>query len=33
VLEDLKKIATGNGEPNMRSGQQELYENIINQYL
>jgi xylose isomerase len=33
VLEDLKKIATGNGEPNMKSGQQELYENIINQYL
>jgi len=33
VLEDLKNLATGNGEPKMRSGQQELYENIINQFL
>ncbi len=33
VLEDLKDLAAGNGEPKMRSGQQELYENIINQFL
>jgi len=33
VLEDLKALATSNGEPKMRSGRQELYENIINQYL
>ena len=30
TLEDLQQIAV---EPKMRSGQQELYENIINQYL
>ena len=29
-LEDLQKLAV---EPEMRSGQQELFENIINQYL
>lgn len=32
-LEELAKIATGNGEPGLRSGRQELFENIINQYL
>ena len=30
ILEDLHKLAS---EPEMRSGQQELFENIINQYL
>ncbi len=33
VLEDLKNLAVRQGEPKMLSGQQELYENIINQYL
>jgi xylose isomerase len=33
TLEDLKRLAATNGEPKMKSGQQELYENIINQYL
>lgn len=33
VLEDLRSLAINNGEPEMRSGQQELFENIINQYL
>ncbi|MEL6356390.1 MAG: xylose isomerase [Bacteroidota bacterium] len=32
-LEDLAKIAQQNGEPTQRSGQQELYENILNQYV
>ena len=32
-LNELSKIANGIGEPEMRSGQQELYENILNQYL
>lgn len=32
-LKDLAKIASKTGEPNQRSGQQELFENIINQYL
>ncbi|MCV9385209.1 xylose isomerase [Reichenbachiella ulvae] len=32
-LEALAKIAHENGEPKLRSGQQELYENIINQYI
>lgn len=32
-LTDLVAYATEHGEPAMRSGQQELYENIINQYL
>ncbi len=32
-LDDLQEMAKSNGEPEMRSGQQELYENIINQYL
>ncbi len=33
TLEDLKQLASENGEPQQRSGQQELFENIINQYL
>lgn len=32
-LEDLTEIAHKQGEPGLRSGRQELYENIINQYL
>ena len=32
-LEDLRKLAIQNGEPQQISGQQELYENIINQYI
>ncbi|HLF34539.1 MAG TPA: xylose isomerase [Cyclobacteriaceae bacterium] len=32
-LEDLQKIALRNGNPRLISGKQELYENIINQYL
>ena len=32
-LEDLSRIATKNGEPEMRSGKQEMFENIINQYI
>jgi xylose isomerase len=32
-LEDLQKIALRNGAPRLISGKQELYENIINQFL
>jgi xylose isomerase len=32
-LEDLYKIATENGELNLQSGKQELFENIINQHI
>ena len=32
-LEDLKQYAIEQGEPKQKSGQQELYENIINQYI
>ncbi len=32
-LTDLVALAEQNGEPEMRSGQQELYENIVNQYI
>ena len=32
-LEQLGEIAAQNGEPESISGQQELYENILNQYL
>ncbi len=32
-LEDLRKIAIAEGEPQIRSGKQELYESIINQYI
>ncbi len=33
TLEDLSKIALDQPEPTLRSGKQELYENIINQYI
>ena len=33
TLEDLSKIVSEKGEPTLRSGRQELFENIINQYL
>jgi xylose isomerase len=32
-LEDLKTIAAENGEPSLVSGRQELYENILNQFI
>jgi xylose isomerase len=32
-LQDLYKIAQENGELNLQSGKQELFENIINQYI
>ena len=32
-LQQLSDIARGNAEPEQRSGKQELFENIINQYL
>jgi xylose isomerase len=32
-FEDLHKIASANGEPKLSSGKQELFENIINQYI
>ncbi len=32
-LADLHKIASDNGQPAQTSGQQELYENIINQFI
>ena len=33
TLEDLREIAVKNGEPEMISGKQELYEQIINQFI
>lgn len=33
TLEGLHEIASRNGEPRLRSGKQELFENIINQYI
>ena len=33
TLESLHKIASGGSEPAMTSGRQELYENILNQYI
>ncbi|MFM7024155.1 MAG: xylose isomerase [Flavobacteriales bacterium] len=33
TLEDLRNIAAKNGEPKQRSGKQELFENLINQYI
>ncbi len=33
TLEDLRAIAMKVGEPEQRSGRQELFENIINQYI
>ena len=32
-LEDLSKLAHKNGTPKRISGKQELYENIVNQYI
>jgi xylose isomerase len=32
-LEQLAKLGDSNGEPAQISGKQELYENIINQYI
>ena len=32
-LEDLYKLAQDNGELPLQSGKQELFENIINQYI
>jgi xylose isomerase len=32
-LQDLYKIAQENGELSLKSGKQELFENIINQYI
>ncbi len=32
-LTDLAQLAANNGEPQQRSGKQELFENIINQYI
>lgn len=32
-FEALAAIAQANGEPKLRSGQQELFENIINNYI
>ncbi len=32
-MEDLYQIATENGEPPLISGKQELFENIVNQYI
>jgi xylose isomerase len=33
TLEDLREIAVSAGEPRMRSGKQELYEQLINMYI
>ena len=33
TLEDLHRIASSNPEPGLTSGRQELFENILNQYL
>jgi len=33
TLENLREYAMTNGEPKQRSGQQELYEMIVNQYI
>ena len=33
ILEDLSKLAHKNGTPKRISGKQELYENIVNQYI
>jgi xylose isomerase len=32
-LEDLKSLAMKGGEPNVRSGQQEYYENLLNRFI
>ena len=33
TLEELTQVAIQNGEPQITSGRQELFENIINQYI
>ena len=33
TLEDLREIAFKDGEPDVRSGKQELLEQLINMYL
>ncbi len=33
TMEDLRRIAMEAGEPEQRSGRQEMFENIINQYI
>jgi len=33
TLEDLRDLAVKGGEPETISGKQELYENLINQYM
>lgn len=33
TLEDLREHAIATGEPASTSGKQEMYENIINQYI
>jgi xylose isomerase len=33
TLEDLRNLAVENGEPEVRSGKQEYFENIINRYI
>ena len=33
TLEELREIAIQNGEPAMKSGKQELFENLLNQYI
>lgn len=33
TLEDLRDLAVRGGEPETISGKQELYENIVNQYM
>ncbi|MCX6180841.1 MAG: xylose isomerase [Bacteroidetes bacterium] len=33
TFEDLRNIAAKNGEPKLKSGKQELFENLINQYI
>jgi len=32
-LKDLHKIAQRNGEPEQRSGRQEMFENLLNRYM
>jgi xylose isomerase len=32
-LEDLRKYALEHGEPDVKSGRQEYFENIINRYI
>src|SRR5690606_14144134 len=33
TLADLRDIAAAAGEPEVRSGQQELFENLVNRYI